>query len=110
MSVPLARVARDHTLDQLRSDRLDHTSSDGTPSDVRIDRARKSSASGEAIAFAGRGSGSSARAIVRLWMRSPSHAKILLSRRFSRIGIGRATGRLGRTPGVVVTATLTSRH
>ena len=36
------------------------------------------------------------RAAVRRWMRSPSHRAVLLSRRFTRIGVGRARGRYGR--------------
>jgi len=36
------------------------------------------------------------RAAVRRWMRSPAHRAVLLSRRFSKIGVGRARGRYGR--------------
>ena len=32
-----------------------------------------------------------------MWMHSPSHRAILLSNRFTRIGVGRARGRYGRT-------------
>lgn len=104
----LAWVARDQTLDQLRFDRLDHASSDGTSPSARIHRVVRARASGETIAFASVGAGSGAPAIVRLWMSSPPHAAVLLSPRFGRIGIGRARGRLGSTPGVVVTADLAS--
>ena len=110
LSPRLAGVARNHTLDQLRTDRLNHTSSDGTPSDVRIRRAVRARANGETIAFSSRGAGSGARTIVRMWLRSPAHASVLLSRSFRRVGIGRAKGRLGSSPGVVVTANLTSRR
>lgn len=110
LSPRLAVVARNHTLDQLRTDRLDHTSSDGTPAALRIRRVVRARASGETIAFASRGTGSGARTIVRMWLRSPAHASVLLSPRFRRIGIGRQKGRLGSAPGVVVTADLTSRQ
>lgn len=110
LSPRLARAARNHTLDQLRYDRLNHTSSDGTPSGVRIRRVVRARASGETIAFAARGTGSGARTIVRLWLRSPAHATVLLSPRFRRIGIGRQKGLLGSAAGVVVTANLTSRR
>ena len=36
------------------------------------------------------------RAAVWRWMRSPSHRAVLLSRRFTRIGVGRSRGRYGR--------------
>lgn len=110
LSPRLAAVARNHTLDQLRSDRLNHTSSDGTPSNVRIRRVVRARTSGETIAFVSRGAGSGARTIVRMWLRSPAHASVLLSRSFRSIGIGRARGRLGQASGVVVTANLTSRR
>jgi len=110
ISARLAAVARNQTLDMLRSNRLDHTSSDGTTADVRIRRAVRTKASGETIAFASNGSGSGARSIVRLWMSSPAHAAVLLSPTFRRIGIGRERGRLGTAPGVVVTANLASRR
>ena len=35
--------------------------------------------------------------VVSMWMHSPSHRAILLSNRFTRIGVGRARGRYGRT-------------
>ena len=37
------------------------------------------------------------RLVVSMWMHSPSHRAILLSSRFTRIGVGRARGRYGRT-------------
>ena len=38
----------------------------------------------------------SPRQTVRQWMGSPSHRAVLLSSRFSRIGVGRTRGRYGR--------------
>jgi len=110
LSPRLAVVARSHTLDQLRSDRLNHASSDGTSSSVRIRRVVRARQNAETNAFAGRGAGSGARTIVRMWLSSPAHASLLLSRSFRRVGIGRARGRLGNAYGVVVTANLTSRR
>jgi uncharacterized protein YkwD len=39
----------------------------------------------------------SPRRTVGQWMGSPSHRAVLLSSRFTRIGVGRARGRYGRT-------------
>jgi uncharacterized protein YkwD len=36
------------------------------------------------------------RRVVSLWMHSPGHRAVLLSSRFSRIGVGRTRGRYGR--------------
>jgi uncharacterized protein YkwD len=36
------------------------------------------------------------RKVVRQWMRSPAHRRLLLSSRFTWIGVGRARGRMGR--------------
>jgi uncharacterized protein YkwD len=38
------------------------------------------------------------RGTVWQWMHSPSHRALLLSRRFTRIGVGRTRGRYGRAP------------
>jgi uncharacterized protein YkwD len=37
------------------------------------------------------------RRVVSRWMHSPSHRALLLSRRFTRIGVGRTRGRYGRS-------------
>jgi uncharacterized protein YkwD len=36
------------------------------------------------------------RKVVRQWMRSPAHRRLLLSSRFTWIGVGRGRGRMGR--------------
>jgi uncharacterized protein YkwD len=66
---------------------------------------------GEILAW-GTGARSSAREIVRAWLRSPPHRRILLSDRYGRLGLGTQLG----TPfepfvgGVTVAAVLGRRH
>ena len=52
----------------------------------------------------------SSRAVVRMWLNSPSHRAVLLSRSFRRVGIGRRRGRLGATRACLVTADFASRR
>jgi uncharacterized protein YkwD len=83
----LRRVAGAHARYMARVRRLRHTSADGTSATRRIRRATHLRRTGEAIAFA-----ASARALVRAWMASPPHRRLLLSRSFRVIGIGVARG------------------
>jgi uncharacterized protein YkwD len=62
---------------------------------ARISVARRFSSVGETLSWH-RGWRLSPRRTVRRWMASPSHRAVLLSRRFTRVGVGRARGRLGR--------------
>jgi uncharacterized protein YkwD len=50
------------------------------------------------------------RLVVRLWMHSPPHRGVLLSRSYRRVGIGRRTGRLGSRRACMWTADFASRH
>nr|MBA2385882.1 hypothetical protein [Acidimicrobiia bacterium] len=47
---------------------------------------------GETIAMTAR---CSAHRVVRMWLASPGHRAVLLSRSFGRVGVGRRVGRLG---------------
>jgi uncharacterized protein YkwD len=98
LSGALTRAAQRHSWDCLRYDSLSHTTG-------RITRAR---ASGEALAWSQRGAGSGASSIVNMWMRSSAHRAIVLNGKFRRIGVGRVRGKLGPTPGVMVTADFAS--
>ena len=60
----------------------------------RIPVASRWRTAGETLAWH-RGWRLSPRQTVRMWMNSPSHRAILLSSRFTRIGVGRARGRYG---------------
>jgi uncharacterized protein YkwD len=62
---------------------------------------------GETIAWTSR---CSARQVVRMWLNSPGHRAVLLSRGFRRVGIGRRTGRLGSRRACLVTADFASRR
>ncbi len=106
----LSRGAARHSRDLLRSDRLGHASSDGTPFARRIARAGSFRFAGEVIAFAPRGSASRARSVVRMWMRSPAHRRQLLDGRFRIMGIGRTRGALVTQRGTMVTVVLAVPH
>lgn len=62
---------------------------------------------GETIAWSSR---CSARRIVRMWLNSPGHRAVLLSRGFHRVGVGRRKGKLGSQRACVVTADFGSRR
>lgn len=62
----------------------------------RIPVSRRFSSAGETLAWHS-GWRLSARQTVWQWMGSPYHRAVLLSSRFSWIGVGRARGRYGRT-------------
>ena len=80
----------------MRSDYFGHQS--------RIPVASRWRAAGETLAWHS-GWRLSPRQTVRRWMNSPSHRAVLLSSRFSRIGVGRTRGLYGRT-----TATMWVAH
>lgn len=104
----LSRVAERHSRDLLRHDRLDHTSTDGTPFSRRIGRIGRFRIKGEVLAFAPRGK-TRARSVVRMFMRSPMHRAQILDPRFRVIGVGRVRGNLVTTRGAMVTADLGGR-
>ena len=62
---------------------------------------------GETLAMLSR---CSAARVVRMWLNSPPHRAVLLSRGFSRVGIGRRVGSLGRSRACLVTADFASRR
>jgi uncharacterized protein YkwD len=93
----LARVARKHSRDMVRNHYFSHTSPDGRSSSDRIAasgwmRGRKRWAVGENLAWHSAPAPPSAS--VEDWLNSPSHRRILLSRRYRVVGIGVAS----RTP------------
>jgi uncharacterized protein YkwD len=98
----LAQSAKRHSMDCLRYDSLAHTSAMSSVTGAR--------SSGETIAWSQRGSGSGARSIVDMWMRSSGHRAIVLNGKFRRIGVGRVRGKLGSMSGVLVTADFASAH
>ena len=79
--------ARVYSRRMMRSDYFGHLS--------RIPVASRWRAAGETIEWHS-GWRLTPRKAVRRWMASPPHRAVLLSRRFTRIGVGRARGRYGR--------------
>jgi uncharacterized protein YkwD len=98
----LARAADVHTRSMLRSDSFSH----GAFSQ-RVRRYARFRRIGETIAMRSR---CSARGFVRMWLNSPPHRAVLLSRGFRRIGVGRRVGRLGSNRACLVTADFGSRR
>jgi uncharacterized protein YkwD len=100
----LGLAARFHSTDLAERGLLAHESSDGTPMDRRVRHfLPAANAVGETIA-AVRSRVSAADTVVRLWLASPPHRAIMLSRSFGRIGIGVRHGSLGDAPALLVTA------
>lgn len=107
VSRALAAAATVHSGDMLRRDFFGHGSSDGTPMSARVHRYTRAHWLGENLAIVS-GRGSTAQRVVLMWMRSPAHRRVLLSRRSRRIGVGKRTGRVGQLPGAVYTADFAS--
>jgi len=98
----LARAADVHTRSMLRSDFFSHGAfSQRVRHYVRFRRI------GETIAMRSR---CSAHGFVRMWLNSPPHRAVLLSRSFRRVGVGRRVGRLGSRRACLVTADFASRR
>jgi uncharacterized protein YkwD len=107
VSRALASAASVHSDDMLRRGFFGHASSDGTPMSARVHRYTRAHWLGENLAIVTR-LGSTAQRVVLMWMRSPAHRRVLLSRSSRRIGVGKRTGRLGQLPGAVYTADFAS--
>jgi uncharacterized protein YkwD len=107
-SSQLHAVALQHSDDMILRDYFSHTSPSGQTVKDRIMRSGfvtgYSWMGGETLAW-GTGTLAGAVSTVKAWMGSPEHRAILLSPRFTRIGISRACGRfLGHTGACVWTA------
>lgn len=110
-SLPLAAAADGHSADMLRGNFFAHASSDGTSFAQRLGRYVKARRVGETLGWlAARSDGSYARALVKLWMASPSHRAVLLTRGYRRVGVGQRPGGPGDPRGVLVTADFASRR
>lgn len=104
----LARAASAHSVEQLRSGRPSHQSADGTPFGQRIRRYSSARSLGETIVWLAAGEPVRARRIVRMWLASPSHRRVLMDRRLRRIGIGARSARVRGHITTVVTADFAS--
>jgi uncharacterized protein YkwD len=98
----LARAADAHTRNMLRANFFSHGAFT-----QRVRRFARYRSIGETLAMTSR---CSARRVVRMWLNSPSHRAVLLSRRFRRVGVGRRLGRLGSSRACLVTADFASRR
>jgi uncharacterized protein YkwD len=92
----LARAARAHASDMVRRRYFSHVSPDGRG---LVDRVRRTGwLSGRPLWFVGEdlawgiGRPGTPAGIVRAWMHSPSHRRIILSSAYRRVGIGAARG------------------
>lgn len=111
VAVPLTRSARKHSLDMGLRHYLSHTTrGTGTQFIGRIQREEGRAQSrfyGETIGYVGELTGM-ADSIVRAWMASPPHRRILLDGRFRRIGVGAWRGTFdGQDDSTVYTANVT---
>lgn len=106
----LAVSAARHNADMLRHDFFAHHSSDGTPMVHRVRRHIAARRVGENLAALSPRARRQASRTVRGWLRSPSHRQVLLGRRFGRVGVAKARGRIGARSAVVFTLDVASRE
>lgn len=102
----LARGASLHSAFQLDAGRPSHATPEGTRFAERLRRYTRARTIGETIAWVASAEG--AAAVVRMWMNSRSHRRVLLDRRFRRLGIGSRSGELNGHAMTVVTANFAS--
>ena len=104
----LNHAAEHHSSDMLARDFFAHDSSDGTPLDRRVRRYANARTVGETLAAVGHRPGIEP-TVVQMWLDSPPHRAVVLSRGFRRIGISHRWGPLGGFGMSVVTADFASR-
>lgn len=107
----LARSADYHSWDMLRGNFFAHSSSSGASFRGRVRRYSGAARVGETLAYVPKGQGrGQAGRVVGMWMNSPTHRAVLLSRSFRKIGVARRSGTLGSVRATVFTADLSSRR
>lgn len=109
VSPALATAAGVHSGDMVARDFFSHVSSDGTSMATRVHSYTGARWVGENLAIVTRRRRADAQRVVRMWMNSPGHRKVLLARSSRRIGVGKCTGRFGTVPAAVFTADFASR-
>jgi uncharacterized protein YkwD len=105
----LARAADRHSGDMLRHDFFAHESSDGTSFLRRVRSYAHARSVGENLALLS-GVRGAAGEVVRMWLNSPPHRAVLLSRGFRRVGVGTRSGTLGSQKATVYTVDFASRR
>jgi|SRR3954447_8715623 uncharacterized protein YkwD len=108
LTAPLAQVARRHSSLMLKHDALTHSSFDGSSFSTRLQRAGKRRTYGETLAWAPEGSGVTARVLLRLWLNSAPHRRVIMNGKLRRVGVGRVYGTLSRQRGNAITADFSS--
>jgi uncharacterized protein YkwD len=109
VSPALATAAGVHSGDMVARDFFSHASSDGTSMATRVHSYTGARWVGENLAIVTRRRRADAQRVVRMWMNSPGHRKVLLARSSRRIGVGKCTGRFGTVSAAVFTADFASR-
>lgn len=100
----LARAADFHSREMLAANYFAHSSRNGASFATRIHRFTRARRVGETLAYITGCRYKPVHRVVSMWMHSPMHRAILLSRGFSRVGIGLRQGRLGSRRACLVTA------
>ena len=104
----LTRVATSHSADMMRRGYFAHDGPE-VAWDVRIRREVKRAVVGEILEF-GAGKRRTASGMVKAWMQSPPHRRVILTRDLRLIGIGIVTGTFrGQEDTAMVTGDLSSR-
>lgn len=103
VSRALAHAADYHSDEMLRFNVFTHGAFD-----QRVRHWTRSRTIGETLAMISACSRGTARQVVSMWMHSPPHRAVLLSRAFHRVGVGRRSGLLGGAPACLVTADFAS--
>jgi uncharacterized protein YkwD len=100
----LARAADLHSREMLAANYFAHTSRNGASFAARIHRFTRARRIGETLGMVGSCGRRGARRVVRMWMHSSLHRRILLTRGFHRVGVAMRSGRLGSRRACMVTA------
>jgi uncharacterized protein YkwD len=108
LTAPLAKVARRHSSLMLKYDALSHSSFDGSSFSTRLARAGKRRTYGETLAWAPDGAHVTAKVLLKLWLKSGPHRKVLMNGKLRRVGVGRVYGTLGGQRGNAITADFSS--
>ena len=92
-SAVLTRPAHQQSMFVARRGAMGHEGPDGSPFYVRLYRAGfpRTKAVGETMGMVGGCSTAASARIVQMWLHSPPHRRILLSRRYHVVGVGVAT-------------------
>lgn len=105
---PLTKVARRHSSLMLKHDALTHSSFDGSSFSTRLAKAGKRKTYGETLAWAPDGSHVTAKVLLKLWMTSAPHRKVLMNGKLRRVGVGRVHGSMSGQAGNAITADFSS--